>query len=246
MGASVSVNDEMRRSLATESTEIDNACTKLLSEVKTEEANSAELRKSKAHADMELNGMLQCNKELVDTAQMNEQVFRELQSKVETDLTQTPGINDISKRDDGTKNHSPTSVLGIQQTFIANKEQVTGICQEIHHTKASIHHLESQINHILEENAILQDKIKSEHLKVTLANQKHKTQILEDLLKDKQIRRHTQKAASDIVAARTEKLREILRVKVSAASRTLVYISFNNQRKCFLTFTTHHTRRRAN
>jgi DNA repair exonuclease SbcCD ATPase subunit len=229
MGASVSVNDEMRRSLVAETAEIDTACTKLLSEVKTEEANTAELRKSKAHADMELSGMLQCAKELVETAQMNGQVFRDLQSKVETDITQKPGSNDNSKKDDDAKNHSPTSVVGIQQRSITNKEQVADICQEINHAKAAVCNFEGQRNYLLEEKAIIFDKIKSEHLKVTLANQKHKTHIMEDLLKDKQISRHTQKAACDIVKTRDEKLRETLRAKVSVTSRVLVSIHFGQR-----------------
>ena len=215
MGASVSVNDEMRRSLATETAEIDAACTKLLSEVQTEESQSTELKKSQSHADMELSGMLQSAKELVDTMHMNEQVFRDLQSKVETDLEKTViQKHDSEKSINDTKTHSPTSVLGIQQSIHQKQEHVTAICQDIQHIKAEIQNWESQSNHLMEEKAVLQNKIKSEHLKITLANHKHKTQILEDLLKDTQIRRHTQKAACDLIQARIEKLSETLRTAV--------------------------------
>lgn len=236
MGASVSVNDEMRRSLATETADIDTACTKLLSELKTEESSTAELRKSKTHADAELSGMLQCSKELIETVQMNEQVFRDLQSKVEADIAQIPSLDEQSKRNsDGTK-LSPTSVLSIQQSFNNNKAEVTGICQDIHHAKAVIHNLEDQRNHVLEEHAILHDKIKSEHLQVTLANHKNKTRIMEDLLKKKHISRHTDKVAGDIAMSRIEKLRETLRAKVSVALCDLV--SSNSEQSSPHQFTT--------
>jgi hypothetical protein len=205
MGASVSVNDEIRRSLTAETAEIENTSTKLTSDVQTEETRTTEIQKSKCHANAELSGILQCAKELVETVQMNEQFFRGLQSKLATDITQTPSPESSA---------APTSVMTIQQSIVEKKEQVFNISKKVNETAVTIKNLNIERNEMIEAKKVIQSKIKSEHLKVTLANDKLKTQVGEDVLKQTQMNLHTTKASRDMIGIRIATLRDTSTAKV--------------------------------
>jgi hypothetical protein len=227
MGASVSVNDELRRAINAETIDIESICTKLVSDVGAEETHAKEIQKSKHHSDVELSNILQCSMELVETSHMNEHIFRGLQAKVEKELVLssysqgkilTDNANIANKKD--VMPQSPTSVFAIQQSNVKKSEDVTTLSKSIRDTIASIKYFKDQIINMEHETNQIYHKVKSEHLKVTLANAKHQVHLAEDILKDKQMQHQKDKINYDIIDARCKHLNE----KKDAMVRTFNFV----------------------
>jgi hypothetical protein len=227
MGASVSVNDELRRNIASETADIDNTCTKLVLDVTSEEDRSNAMQKSKNHADKEQSGLIQSTREMSDTNHMNNHILLGLQSKVENEIiftspqgkhNETPsnGKNIVTPTD--IKLHSPTSVFAIQQTTNENHEQVASICKKLSENITAIHNFKNECNEMIVAKKTIYHKIKSEHLKVVLANAKHKVQLVEDMLKDKQMRHHTNKINCETIEVQNKNLQD----QVVALVRTII------------------------
>ena len=224
MGSSVSVNDELRRNVTAETTEIDHACSKLVSDLAAEEDRAKEMQKSKHHANKEQSGLIQSTREMLDTNHMNTHIFQGLQSRVETEFlftsspqskrneTVSDGANVVTPTD--SKPHSPTSVFAIQQINNENKEQITIISKKLVESIVAIHKFKSEFSEMLLAKNTIYHKIKSEHLKVVLANAKHKVQLVEDILKDKQMHHHTNKVNCDMIESQNKSLQDQLVVLV--------------------------------
>ena len=217
MGASVSVNDELRRNITSETADIDNTCTKLASDVASEEDRAESMQKSKHHADKEQFGLIQSTREMSDTNHMNSHIFLGLQSKVENEIrftspqgkhneTTSTGKNIVTPTD--IKLHSPTSIFAIQQTSNENQEQIASICKKLNENINAVHKFKIEFNEMIAAKNGIYHKVKSEHLKVVLANAKHKVQLVEDILKDKQMHHHAHKVNCEKIDAQNMKLQD--------------------------------------
>ena len=218
MGASVSVNDELRRNITSETMEIDNACAKLVSDVATEDDRAKEMEKSKRHSDKEQSGLIQSTRELSETNHMNTHIFRGLQSRVDNEIcftsspkdksstTASNGGNVVTPTD--IKVHSPTSVFAIQQTINENKEAISTISKKLGKSVVAIHNFKNEFNEIVVAKKAIYQKVKSEGLKVVLANAKHNVQIVEDILKDKQMHHHAKKVNCDMMDTQNKVLQD--------------------------------------
>jgi hypothetical protein len=223
MGASVSVNDELRRTINAETADIENMCTKLVSDIALEEERDKEMHKSKHYTDKEQSGLIQCTNEIVETNQMNDHIFHGLHSRVEKEIlsTSTPQGKGITT--DGTSIvtptevtvHSSTSVFAIQQINNENDATVAAIGTKLGKIVPQIRKLKLESNEMVVSKKQIHEKVKSERLKVVLANAKHKVQLVEDLLKDAEIHHRTTKFNCDQIDAQNATLQEKSDAKVS-------------------------------
>lgn len=232
MGASVSVNDELRRNITAETAEIDNVCAKLVLDVTTEEQRAKEMEKSKLHSGKEQFCLTLSTREMSDTSHMNSHIFNGLQSRVEKEITfkssplgkrsetASDGKNVVTPTD--IKQQSPTSVFAIQQTNDENKETILTLSKKLGQSIFTIRKFKNEINEMLAAKTTIYHKVKSEHLKVVLANAKHKVNLLEDILKDKQMHHHTSKVNCDMIDAQNKSLHD----NTVALVRTITLTTF--------------------
>jgi hypothetical protein len=217
MGTSVSVNDEMRRAVTTETVEIEAVCTKLASDVNAENATAGELQKSKQHADTEVFGLLQGATESVETVNMNEQILRGLKTTFEAEivLVQPSQTKQPSKDYPVTEAHpanvvppSTTSVFAIQEANKGKKKEITSIGEEMGQKTVTVQALVDRKTEVMHDVRAVFTKIKADRLDVVNANAKHNTRVAEDGLEDEKNRLNTLKANRGVVDARNAALRK--------------------------------------
>lgn len=229
MGTSVSVNDEMRRAIISETVEIEAVCTKLAADVNTEDSSAAELQKSKGHADGEVSDLLQGATESMESVHMNEQIFRGLKTTLESEilLVQPPTTATRTTVHTTMPNvvpPSPTSVFAIQKFNVVMKQEITTIGETMGNKAGAVQsHVRRKTETVRNARAV-HSKIKADRLVVACANAKHRTRVDEDGMEDQTKHLRALEANRAAVAARNAALRDTLADAVRV--HTLSCLSF--------------------
>jgi hypothetical protein len=206
IGASVSVNDEARRTIGAEIHELDAASAKLGHEIKAEDAAAAELLRGTTRAGKEVLGLHQGATEIITTMELHQQLLQTLKSSAveesilvaPTNTTTNTPVKVGSHSVDSTNNNydtavtsSPSSVLSIQGTILEMKQAQSDIAKTVNAAKYQVNDFiirkMDMVAALEEHNEIA----KEEKLQVTAANSKHNTRVHEDDLEDEMKRFQT-------------------------------------------------------
>jgi len=138
MGTSVTVNDELRRTLAAEIQEIDTAVTKLNENISKEESIKGEQVKSKARAENEMASIRQEAAENVEKLTMCEHMFSGFATTFSKEIA-------VNENDTESKVSDASSIAGVKKAFAKNCDAAanaseamkkhTTVCRDLMNTK---------------------------------------------------------------------------------------------------------------
>jgi hypothetical protein len=204
MGTTVSVNDEMRRSIAAEITNIDSVCSKLTLEIETQTGVAAELSKSRKHVDLESDMLLQNAKEAADRILLDEQMMSGLTATVVAQMKNTS--RSTARGANGPHLVPPSPAQ--RPTPIRNNEEIASLEESVKQSMLDLKNYQNTIEENKEELQAVYASIKTDRLQVKLANAKYHNSVLQTDLEDEQ------KRLQDITAKNAELARQTAQTEI--------------------------------
>jgi hypothetical protein len=243
MGTTVSANDEMRRSIAADITNIDAVCSKLTLEIKEQDGVAAELSKSRKHVDVESDTLLKNAKEAADRILIDEQMMCALAATAEVQMRDTSratehgdratehganratehGANRASAHGANRPHLVPPSPAQ-RRTPIQNNENIANLEESVNQFMLDSKNYGGLIEENIEELHDIYASIKADRLKVKLANAKYHNSVLQTDLEDEQ------KRLQDISTKNAERARRNAQTEIEV--RAMVRGPSSGTRKC--------------
>jgi chromosome segregation ATPase len=207
-GTSVSINNDLRRSIGVEIQEIEAHCTKMKDDVNVESSIREELNKTTSHAIKEVKSLEQGASDLVENINMNRQIafglestlvsalawntrkISDVQSDASFPVDETIGSNtSLSSLQDGLKSRE-AEMNNLSSSFYSDLKQLNGLLQGAKDSRTAREALDltnEELEAVLAasdvaiENALKElelEKTKSDHIDETIADVESK---IEDL-----------------------------------------------------------------
>ena len=208
-GSSVTVNEDLRRTIRSEIAEIETSIESLQGQIKNEDRISAQLAKDFSHARAEMAELRRSAADELGSAIMKDQVRTRLKSSLRSELMSPTTVisldsiapkasNDASQEEDNAVDKAPaTTAEYLEQRAAEVKELAASIAKE----KESLMESKAEKDDLDRQTQIILDRIKNDKLEEELEAAKKETAFrAEELEREEHRKRSTKEAVQKVRA----------------------------------------------
>lgn len=233
-GTSVSINDDLRRSISNEIQEIDSNCTKIKDDINIESKIQDELSKGKVHANNEIAALCQGVIDANDALHMNTQILHGLANTLQTEIASHRSNPEHTTESDNNEVDS-TSLEYIRKGQMSRSKRLVELKSSIISKVNQLNEMNIKKKEIQESSEIISMKI-DEELEMPLTKAIESTLHAQRILDSEISRIHSMNvnvvAATERVEAMKKKLEN--KVRMIHLQRILIYLHFPYTMKLLL------------
>lgn len=238
-GTSVSVNDDLRRSILTEIEEIDESISTTASQIKTEEKSQEELRKSRGNSIKESRSILETVTENFGTLDMQRQMLKNLEHTFQAEIApgstvvspdrETNGATnqDTAESNGAAENLPPTigslSVASLQKEHMTVETSLVAMKEAVVANIRDLQHLAVEKKTHLTAAAEIQNRIEAENLSGLLEELEEKMKYGEHVKQSEIKRQSTLMTNHDAAEERVQKAQKAKQAMVGSTRKEFAF-----------------------